>query len=61
MRIPIVRRLQDDTVVDGTADVRVVPGGIDVTDFRDLDGHPLALPPGASFEFTIADPNPEGA
>jgi len=53
-RIPIVRRLADDTVTDGTAR-QTVDGDGDwtITDFRDLDGQPLDLPPGASFEIPL--------
>lgn len=49
----MIRRLADGTVTDGTAEW--IPGpegeGFRVRDFRDLDGVPMALPPGAAFEF----------
>lgn len=48
-RIPITRRDPDGTVIDGTA--RVITDGTEqrLDDFRDLDGNPLSLPPGAAF------------
>jgi hypothetical protein len=56
-RIPIIRRDQDGTVIDGTAEVIVLePGEFQVTDFRDLDGNVLILPPQSSFEFVTELP-----
>lgn len=53
-RLPIVRRLRDDTVTDGTArQVGTVAADFTVDDFRDLQGRPLDLPPGACFEVSI--------
>lgn len=51
-RITITRHDTDGTVIDGTAEL-VGPGS--VRDFRDLDGYPLALPPGSSFELDLDD------
>lgn len=54
MRVPIVRRDEDGTRIDGTAAYdHVDRGGIIVYDFRDLDGEPLGLPPGSSFEVPV--------
>lgn len=45
MRIPVTRHDLDGTIIDGTAEY----DGHGLTDFRDLDGLPLVLPPGSSF------------
>lgn len=51
-RIPIIRRDEDGTVVDGTAELIIVDeNSFRVVDFRDLDGEELHLPPQSSFEF----------
>jgi hypothetical protein len=52
-RIPIIRRLADDTVTDGTAAMNVGEHGMTLSDFRDLDGVELTLPAGARFEIDI--------
>ena len=51
LRVPVVRRDKDGTVVDGTAlwEDQGTPGFM-LSDFRDLDGNPMSLPPGSSFE-----------
>lgn len=51
LRIPIIRRAEDGTVTDGTAlwEERE-NGGFSISDFRDLDGEPLPIPPGGSIE-----------
>lgn len=64
IRIPIIRRDRDGTVVDGTARALQLESGTGMTldDFRDLDGQPLALPAGASFEVQLAGgPDAEGS
>lgn len=56
MRIPIIRRNADGTITDGTARTRGVgPGRLEIDDFRDLDGQPLNLPPGAKFTVPFPD------
>lgn len=53
-RIPIIRRNLDGTVTDGTAHVDLRTDGTwHVTDFRDLDGWLMGLPPGASFDIDV--------
>lgn len=52
MRIPIVRLDDcDDHVDDGTAEW----DGDQVSDFRDLEGRELNLPPGWKFHFAVTD------
>jgi 3-deoxy-D-manno-octulosonate 8-phosphate phosphatase KdsC-like HAD superfamily phosphatase len=53
-RIPITRRDLDGTLIDGTAQLDEAEATI--SDFRDLDGVQLVLPPGSQFEFAL----PEG-
>lgn len=58
MRIPITRHDEDGTIIDGTAesDVQVVGGTAvygTIHDFCDLDGEPLVLPPGSTFEVVL--------
>jgi hypothetical protein len=55
VRIPITKHLPDGTVEDGTAaweDQR--NGTFRVWDFRDLDGDPMVLEPGAAFHVDCA-------
>jgi len=49
MRVPIVRADRDGTITDGTADATLVDGKVLLSDFRDLDGRELTLPPGSRF------------
>lgn len=49
MRVAITRHDADGTVIDGTA----LCEGTEISDFRDLDGEPLALPPGSSFVMRV--------
>lgn len=66
-RLPIIRRDADGTIVDGTARARVIAdlagtegaAGLALDDFRDLDGAPLDLPPGAAFEVQLAGGDPD--
>lgn len=48
-RVPIQRVDADGTVTEGTAEL----AGSSVHDFRDLNGEPMMLPPGASFVVPI--------
>lgn len=52
-RIPIIRRLEDGTIDDGTARYIERADGFGLADFRDLDGNEMVLPPGASFEVAV--------
>lgn len=49
MRVPITRHDTDGTVIDGTAEREQTHEGSTISDFRDLDGNELSLPPGSSF------------
>lgn len=51
-RVPIVRREADGTITDGTCAYEFADG-YRWFDFRDLDGEPMILPPGASFEMVV--------
>lgn len=52
MRVPIVRRDLDGTIIDGTAEwTPVNDAGFHISDFRSLDGDCLSLPAGSTFEF----------
>jgi hypothetical protein len=47
-RVPIYRQELNGTITDGTAERVRTDNGWSLSDFRDLDGNPLVLPPGAS-------------
>jgi hypothetical protein len=47
-RVPIFRQDLNGLVTDGTAARERTDRGWSLTDFRDLDGNPLVLPPGSS-------------
>lgn len=53
-RIPITRHDPDGTVTDGTARMILTATGRGLDDFRDLDGEPMCLPPGAAFHIAVA-------
>lgn len=54
MRIPIIRKDEDGTVIDGTAEYkRFETGKWTINDFRDLEGNELPLPPKSSFEVDL--------
>ena len=55
MRVPMTRRDRDGTMTDGTAAIVEHPstGALYLTDFRDLDGRELELPPGSSFDIQL--------
>lgn len=61
-RVPITRTDADGTVIDGTAQIDRTDRAVSITDFRDLDGRPLNLPPGSRFDYRLALPaEPEWA
>jgi hypothetical protein len=49
IRIPITKVLADGRVIDGTAKMT----GHTIEDFRDLDGQPMVLEPGARLEVPL--------
>lgn len=54
VRIRIRRVDENGLVTPGTAMLTRHAGGLNVGDFRDLDGDPLVLPPGARFDVFLA-------
>lgn len=46
-------------VLDGTCEAtRLLGGGMQVHDFRDLDGETMDLPPGCTFQVILSDLRP---